>query len=339
MPLSDKEIKELLEKAEHYLNSWSDIEDDEPYIKLALDCYNQIIENTPSHPHYFAKRASIKRALSDNDELILDEAIKDIDKAIELDPDRGEFYAMRGFGLWEKLELKKRKGNIPGSEENQLLGKIKADYKACISRNPTEPLIWLELITVNIISENWDESISFYGQCKPYIVSLEDKLIRSWLGCLALTFAGDTSEEEDLKPLYDHTIRMSYPEAACNISSFLNKIREKEKYGEKLEKAIEIHKLFIEHFDNLVNKGILYKRLACYEESLKVYGEAIKLNPKFGQAYYNRACVYSIKGDKENALINLSKAVDLISIYKEEAKKDADFKNLWDDPDFLALTE
>jgi len=54
-------------------------------------------------------------------------------------------------------------------------------------------------------------------------------------------------------------------------------------------------------------------------------------------AWYNKACSYSRKGDKENALKNLSKAVDLDAKSKEKAKSDADFKNLWDDEDFKRI--
>ena len=50
-------------------------------------------------------------------------------------------------------------------------------------------------------------------------------------------------------------------------------------------------------------------------------------------AWYNKACSYSRKGDKENALKNLSKAIALDAKSKEKAKSDDDFKNFWDDDD------
>ena len=54
-------------------------------------------------------------------------------------------------------------------------------------------------------------------------------------------------------------------------------------------------------------------------------------------AWYNKACAYSLKGDKQNALKNLSKAIALDAKYKEDAKSDANFKNLWDDEDFKRI--
>jgi len=56
-----------------------------------------------------------------------------------------------------------------------------------------------------------------------------------------------------------------------------------------------------------------------------------------GEAWYNKARRYALKGDKSNALENLSKAIGLDAQFKEEAKSDKDFKKLWDDEDFLKI--
>ena len=82
------------------------------------------------------------------------------------------------------------------------------------------------------------------------------------------------------------------------------------------------------------NKGVALGKLGRYEEELKAYDKAIELKPDDDSAWYNKACYYSLRGDKENALKNLLKAIELDAKFKEEAKKDEDFKNLWDDEDF-----
>jgi len=48
--------------------------------------------------------------------------------------------------------------------------------------------------------------------------------------------------------------------------------------------------------------------------------------------------IYSLKGDRGNALKHLSKAIELNPEYKELAKKDEDFKILWDDEEFKNIT-
>ncbi len=69
------------------------------------------------------------------------------------------------------------------------------------------------------------------------------------------------------------------------------------------------------------------------------HDEAIKLKPDYASAWFNKACAYSLKGDKENTVENLRKAIALDPKYKEDAKKDEDFKNLWGDEDFKKMVE
>jgi tetratricopeptide (TPR) repeat protein len=100
------------------------------------------------------------------------------------------------------------------------------------------------------------------------------------------------------------------------------------------DKAIELKPDYAVAWDN---KGFVLAKLGRYEEALKACDKAIKLKPDFANPWYNKACAYSLKGDKENALKHLSKAIDLDAKYKEKAKSDEDFKNLWDDEDFKRI--
>ena len=102
------------------------------------------------------------------------------------------------------------------------------------------------------------------------------------------------------------------------------------------EKAIEIKPDFAEAW---YNKGVTLDDLNRLDEALKAYEKAIEIKPDYAEAWYNRACVYSLKGEKEKALSNLEKAIKMDMTSKQEAKKDEDFKNLWDDPDFKKLVE
>ena len=108
-----------------------------------------------------------------------------------------------------------------------------------------------------------------------------------------------------------------------------------DEYGKKIE--------FLEAFgvplkpEDYFNRGVeLYQREE-YELALKAFDKAIELKPDYASAWYNKACAYSRKGDKENALKHLSKAIEVDAKYKEDAKSDDDFKNLWDDEDFKRI--
>ena len=85
------------------------------------------------------------------------------------------------------------------------------------------------------------------------------------------------------------------------------------------------------------SRGFALAKLGRYDEALKAIDKAMELKPDFAEALFHKACTYSRRGDKENALKHLSKAIDLDAKFKEEAKSDDDFKNLWDDEDFKTI--
>ena len=52
---------------------------------------------------------------------------------------------------------------------------------------------------------------------------------------------------------------------------------------------------------------------------MEAINKAIELKPDYPDAWYNKACIYSLKGDRGNALKHLSKAIELNPEYKELA--------------------
>ncbi len=113
----------------------------------------------------------------------------------------------------------------------------------------------------------------------------------------------------------------------------------KEAYGkskEAFEKAIELEP---DGVDAWYNRGVALGDLEQYEEAVKSSDKAIELKPGHTGAWYNRACAYSLKEDKGKSIENLRKALELDPKYKEKAKKDEYFRNLWNDEDFKKIVE
>ncbi len=73
------------------------------------------------------------------------------------------------------------------------------------------------------------------------------------------------------------------------------------------------------------------------ERAFRPFEKAIELKPDYAHVWFNRACSYAFKGNKENALSNLKKAVELDASLKEEAKKDQYSKALQNNKDFKEL--
>ena len=52
------------------------------------------------------------------------------------------------------------------------------------------------------------------------------------------------------------------------------------------------------------------------DESIKAYDKAIEIDPHNSEAVYNRVCLYSLINNKEQAIFNLKRAIELNSPYK-----------------------
>ncbi len=85
------------------------------------------------------------------------------------------------------------------------------------------------------------------------------------------------------------------------------------------------------------DKGFAFYDLGKYEEALKAYDKAIEINPNYSLSWYNRARIHSIIGDKEQAMSDLGHAIELNSLYKEIARNDSDFEELWTNKEFKKL--
>jgi len=137
-----------------------------------------------------------------------------------------------------------------------------------------------------------------------------------------------------------------------------------------LKKAIELDS---EDFNTWILKGQVYKKLNRHGEAIKANKKAIKIYPKnpiawsnlsgslldndkiedslepanlaieldpnFYGGWYNRACYYSRKNQKPEALSDLKEAIRLQEEYKEFVKVDTDFEHYLDDPDFKRLVD
>lgn len=69
----------------------------------------------------------------------------------------------------------------------------------------------------------------------------------------------------------------------------------------------------------LVDKGINLRKEGKFEESIKYYDEAIKLDPKFKYAWYN----------KGNVFRELKKPIEAIKCYDKTLEIDSKYTNAW----------
>jgi tetratricopeptide (TPR) repeat protein len=86
-------------------------------------------------------------------------------------------------------------------------------------------------------------------------------------------------------------------------------------------------------------KGKELLRLNAYDDAMKAFGMALEIKPNHAEACYNLASVYASKGQIDDALSMLKKAVELDPGFRKMAKVNRYFKKLSDKRKFRELTD
>jgi tetratricopeptide (TPR) repeat protein len=174
------------------------------------------------------------------------------------------------------------------------------------------------------------------------------------LGKLAQTKTGDEADalyrEAFEKYQQAVTIKPDYHEAYNNWGTDLGKLAQT-KTGdeaealyceafEKYQQAVTIKPDFHEAYNNW---GLALGHLAqmktgdeaevLYQEAYEKYQKAIKL----GGGYYNLACLYAVRSDRENAILYLEQCLANKEQTVDYVKQDKDWDAYRTDSDFLAL--
>lgn len=89
--------------------------------------------------------------------------------------------------------------------------------------------------------------------------------------------------------------------------------------------------------DTQNNLAILYMDMGKLEEAEKCIIEVLKIKPKYRPAWYNRACIESLRNNQEKSIKFLKKALDLDKKYYDMAKTDEDLDNIRDTREFKEL--
>ena len=170
--ISNEQVRILIERAEHLLSS-NQLHD-------SWRCYDTLIRKAHPNPYYFKRRALICRLQGK-----IDDAIADIERALELDADDATSYWERGALFSHKLSMEQ---HVDLSTKSQFLENVLSDYKASVERDPTSSLAWLAIMETALLMHDWDDAISTYGACQPYVNSDNMRLIRIMVGVFGIYF-------------------------------------------------------------------------------------------------------------------------------------------------------
>jgi Flp pilus assembly protein TadD len=142
--------------------------------------------------------------------------------------------------------------------------------------------------------------------------------------------------EEALKDI-DKLIKFQ-PDTALNYILKGQVLTAMKKYEEAFKAFDKATSLDPERPDVWGMKAEVLLKMNKYNKAISSINKELELLPDNPSGIYKRACIYSLKGDKTNALTDLKKAISLNHSFKELASNDEAFKSLYDDKDFMILT-
>jgi tetratricopeptide (TPR) repeat protein len=97
-------------------------------------------------------------------------------------------------------------------------------------------------------------------------------------------------------------------------------------------------KIQLRTFDDFYQYGVFRTNHGDYEEALKLLGKAREMKPKEGKILYLMAGVYCLRGENEQCLEHLKKAIQLDKYFSILARNEKDFESLWEDKKFKLIT-
>ena len=99
----------------------------------------------------------------------------------------------------------------------------------------------------------------------------------------------------------------------------------------------EILRTNAHHFEALVLLGDAYTRNGEYKKGLEMDLRLTRLRPENKHVRYNLACSYALTGEKDKAILNLNKAIELGYRDVEQMRQDKDLEPIKSDPRFQSL--
>ena len=74
-------------------------------------------------------------------------------------------------------------------------------------------------------------------------------------------------------------------------------------------------------------------------QAISALTQTVNINPSLAMAYYNLACIHSLKKETNQAMFFFQKAITLDPSYKDHSKKDTDFNNVRHHPTYQGLIQ
>ena len=248
--------------------------DDLKNYEKALEFFNKSIEMTNNYLPVM-NRARLYMKMERNDD-----AIKDFNKAIELDPNIALIYYYRAREYYES---------------NEDYDKALIDYKKALELKPDDTTYMFKVAYAASNSSNKKEALEYY--LKILEIQPDES---STLNNVALIYDGDFGNFEKALEFYGKAIKVD-PEVSMyyrNRAQLLDKLQRNEEALDDYNKAVELEPIALNYW----KRSEYYKKIEKYQEALIDSKKSLDLYPNDSDYIFQTAYLYSATNQYENAI-------------------------------------
>ena len=300
------------------------IETPESEQTLAFKDVNALLKEGINNPTLYLKRAKLYMKYGD-----LSSAVNDVDRAIGIDSIVPEYYLLKAELLKKQDKLKESKKVLDQCmylDNGNIKARIELGWLALISRNYKQALDYADAVLKKDVYNAeayflkgmiFEDKGDTTRAISSYITAIEQEndYYEAYMQVGLLSFHND---QKLGKEFIKNALRVDSNNMEA-LYAYGMVCQESGEYNEAIEtyyKILSIEEYREPHF----NLGYIHQEyLKVYDVAVKHYTNAIKLEPKYIDAYLNRALCYEQLDEPQKAVADLKIALKLNPQYTEAA--------------------
>ena len=310
-------------KSENELKN-TEIETVESEQVVAFNEVNALLKAEINNPTLYLKRSKLYMKYGD-----LTSAVNDLDRAIKIDSTAPEYFLLKAELLKRQdkfIESKAVLDKVMYIDNDNIPARLELGYLALISRNYKQALDYADAVLKKdvynaeayflkgmIFEDKGDTSRAISS----YVTAIEQEndYYEAYMQVGILSF--DTDPKLG-KEFIKNALRVK-PESMEALYAYAMFCQESVEYNEAIETYYKI--LSIEEFrEPHFNLGFIHQEyLKVYDVAIEHYTNAIRVEPRYIEAYYNRALCYEQLNEPQKAVADLKTALKLNPQYDEAA--------------------
>ena len=249
----------------------------------ALRDYDQAIALNPNLAQTYSNRSNTYQALQR-----YDEALRDCDQAIALDPNYAKAYNNRG-NTYQALRR---------------YDEALHDYEQAVALNPNYADAYSNRGTTYQALQRYDEALRDYDQA----IALNPNFALAYVG-RGLTYHNLQRYDEALRD-FDQAIVLNpnLAQAYYNRGTTYRVLQRNDEALHDYDQAIAMNPNYA---DAYFYRGVIYHNLQRYDEALRNFSRAIELDSNLALTYYNRGTTYADLQRYDEALRDYDQAIKL----------------------------